>query len=284
MKYIAYTLRCDKCNVIVMQNHGSIRCPRCKATVFIQSYTTNGPWYCPGCHEMLSRDGTIRCDSCGYRNLICRVYETSGDNTTLTSYYRDILLLDLSGLQLRAYVEEADQIEKQRIGLENALATLDMGFDLDRFVEVFGSTPVVISEWSLRSHCGPFYFLRNVAPDQGDKTVQLTVTPRERRLDVSIGVRNSMNDIIMNDIILESFSYFADIEANMPQVTINGNVYGLQIRVAVSKQSMVIRCAKNLDSKFGKFSDSLHYLLQLKPLEKQEPVSKEKLYLPYIRR
>ncbi len=269
-------LHCGNCNACIAPE-GRITCMRCKQSVDIASAPMSGPWSCPKCPEhgerpkTLAKDGAIQCRFCDHKNPIPNMgaKAMSEEKTlTMTSIYRDGINLRLAEIKLRVQGHRDllfdEDLNRRRVQLENTLAVLDMGFDIERFEEFMSLRPGLgETHATLPPSDGYFDFRLPIKRCQGIRDATLALTAPQKSFGVFLRGLGEKTEFDMRDIVLENISYSSDYPEDMPQVTLAGNVLGLQVRVKINKHSMLIRAGKNPDGILGRAGDSFYYSLEL---------------------
>lgn len=272
----AADLYCKNCSACIARE-GYITCMRCKEQVPIASAAKRGPWSCPKCPEhgkrpkTLAVDGAIQCKFCEHKVSILGVEETNmpEEKVTLTSLYRDSISLALTRLALRDQRGltsfSVDWIKKERTELENALATLDMGFDPERFDEILpGYRSGIPGE--LPAH-GRFDYFLPTKRHQGLKYVGFYLFPKTKAF--SIVAREPINGrtiFLLADVALENVSYGESVYRAMmvPKIIVAGNLLGLPIRADVSEYFAVITGVKGVNAdQYTADDKAIYYYIEL---------------------
>ena len=267
-------LRCGKCEACIVSD-GFITCMRCKQPVDIASAIMSGKWSCPKCPEhgedpkTLAIDGAIKCRFCEHKNPIpnMRVKDMAETETlTLTTHYRNTLFLELEGLKFRkkaaASSFSVDDLERERIGLENSLAILDMGFDIDQFEKILSTRSGIPGK--LPAH-GEFDYFLPAKSGRGVKYVGLYLRPKDKKF--SIVVRTPVDEFTvfaLRDVLLEKISYdqHTHIGGSFLSVGLTGTIHGLPIKANIDKRLMIVK-GGDLDYHMDK--GPLYYSLDLEP-------------------
>lgn len=282
-------LRCGKCEACIVSD-GFITCMRCKQPIDIASAIMSGKWSCPKCPEhgedpkTLAIDGVIECKFCKHKNSIPNTRVTDmAENAvpTLTEHYRNALLLELNALgpidKTSLLPLAVDFIEKERIGLKNALAILDMGFNMERFREVLGhekyATPRKLFEYELFK-----YTLRSKS-NQDVKAVGFFLTPKQRQFEIRASSRSEGGVSFSIKITPEKICYYPDDSTRtgkVIQIIIDGSLMGLPIRVTINKNQLLIRGGDKIDSvALGNLGNLFHYSVGLNPPSQERDIPED---------